>query len=167
MAREYVFVDEWEVEAPQEEVFRALADARTYPDWWRPVYIGVEGDDEPSLGCATRHHFKGVLPYTLRTRSQIVEYDPPHSFKVRVEGDLTGQGTWTLTPRDGKVHVRFDWIVIADRPLLRALTPILRPVFRFNHNWSVKRAIAGLEPYARGRSEAAAVPATTTRAASR
>ena len=39
--------------------------------------------------------------------------------------------------------------MIADRPLLRYLTPVLRPVFRWNHNWSVKRAIEGLEPYAR------------------
>jgi hypothetical protein len=41
--------------------------------------------------------------------------------------------------------------VIADRPLLRYLTPILRPLFRWNHDWSVKRAIEGLEPYARSR----------------
>ena len=47
--------------------------------------------------------------------------------------------------------MRFDWRVIADRPLLRYLTPVLRPVFRWNHNWSVKRAIEGLEPYARSR----------------
>jgi hypothetical protein len=41
--------------------------------------------------------------------------------------------------------------VIADRPLLRYLTPVLRPLFRWNHDWSVKRAIEGLEPYARSR----------------
>ena len=41
--------------------------------------------------------------------------------------------------------------MIADRPLLRILTPVLRPVFRWNHNWSIKRAIEGLEPYARAR----------------
>jgi hypothetical protein len=39
--------------------------------------------------------------------------------------------------------------VFADRPLLRYLTPILRPFFRYNHDWSVERAIEGLEPYAR------------------
>jgi uncharacterized protein YndB with AHSA1/START domain len=164
MAREYVFLDEWDVDAPQEAVFTALADARTYPQWWRPVYIEVEGECAPAPGCATRQHFKGFLPYTLRTTSEIVAYSPPESFEVRVEGDLTGRGRWTLTPRDGKVHIRFDWTVFADRPLLRILTPILRPLFRFNHDWSVKRAIEGLEPYARGRSEAAA-PATATRGA--
>ena len=50
MAKEYVFLDEWDVDAPQEAVFNALADARTYPDWWKPVYIEVEGDREPGHG---------------------------------------------------------------------------------------------------------------------
>jgi hypothetical protein len=45
--------------------------------------------------------------------------------------------------------VRFDWTVHADRALLRTLTPLLRPVFRWNHNWAIARAMAGLEPYAR------------------
>jgi uncharacterized protein YndB with AHSA1/START domain len=149
MSKEYVFQDEWDVDAPQEAVFQALADARTYPEWWKPVYIEVEGDCEPAIGCTTKQHFKGRLPYTLRTTSELVAYQPPNSFAVKVVGDLTGSGLWTLTPRDGKVHIRFDWTVIADRPLLRALTPVFRPVLRWNHNWSVKRAIEGLEPYAK------------------
>jgi uncharacterized protein YndB with AHSA1/START domain len=48
MAGEYVFIDEWDVDAPQEAVFEALADARTYPEWWTPVYIDVEG---PGRAC--------------------------------------------------------------------------------------------------------------------
>jgi hypothetical protein len=39
VAKEYVFVDEWDVDAPQEAVFEALADARTYPVGWTPVYF--------------------------------------------------------------------------------------------------------------------------------
>jgi uncharacterized protein YndB with AHSA1/START domain len=137
------------VDAPQEAVFEALADARTYPEWWKPVYISVEGDCEPEVGCITHQEFKGQLPYHLKTRSEIVRMERPHEFEARVVGDLTGKGVWRLSPRDGRVHIRFEWTVTADRPLLRYLTPILRPVFRWNHNWSVKRAIEGLEPYAR------------------
>jgi uncharacterized protein YndB with AHSA1/START domain len=152
MAREYAFLDEWDVDAPIEVVFDALADARTYPDWWTPVYIDVQADGPPEVGSASRQHFKGRLPYTLRTVSEIVRIDPPHELEVKVDGDLTGRGVWTLSERDGRVHVRFDWRVHADRPLLRVLTPVLRPVFRWNHNWSVKRAIQGLGPYARLRA---------------
>jgi len=152
MASEYVFIDEWDVDAPQAEVFTALADASTYPDWWKPVYIEVDTDGPPETGRVSNQHFKGRLPYTLRTKSEIVRYEPPNEFAVEVVGDLTGKGIWTLTPRDGGVHVHFDWRVIADRPLLRYLTPVLRPVFRWNHNWSIKRAVEGLEPYARTRA---------------
>lgn len=150
MASEYVFLDQWDVDAPQEEVFRALADASTYPLWWKPVYIEVEADGPPEVGCKSRQHFRGILPYTLRMTSEIVRYEPPRELEVSAVGDLTGGGVWTLTETaEGKVHVRFDWRVSADRPLLRYLTPVLRPVFRQNHNWSVRRAIEGLEPYAR------------------
>lgn len=153
MADEYVFLDEWDVDAPREAAFGALADARTYPEWWTPVYIEVSGACEPALGCSTRQHFKGKLPYTLKTTSEIVTYDRPNHFEVKVVGDLSGKGVWTLTPNDdGTTHIRFDWTVFADRPLLRILTPVARPIFRWNHNWSAARAAEGLEPYARKRA---------------
>ena len=98
MADEYVFIDEWDVDAPQDEVFDALADARTYPEWWRPVYIAVEADSRPQVGCVSRQEFKGRLPYHLKTRSEIVRLERPREFEVSVVGDLTGKGIWTLTP---------------------------------------------------------------------
>jgi mannose-6-phosphate isomerase-like protein (cupin superfamily)/uncharacterized protein YndB with AHSA1/START domain len=146
--REYVFVDEWDVAAPPEATFDALADARTYPEWWRPVYLGVDAEGPPALGKVSSQHFKGRLPYHLRTRSRIVELEPPRVVAAEVEGDLRGHGRWTLTPTAGGTHVRFDWRVYADRPLLRVLTPLLRPAFRWNHNWAIARAMEGLEPYA-------------------
>jgi uncharacterized protein YndB with AHSA1/START domain len=158
VAREYVFIDEWDVRAPVEEVFDALADARTYPAWWRPVYLAVDADGPPEIGRASRQHFKGRLPYTLKTTSTIVRLDRPRVVEAEVEGDLSGRGIWTLTePEEGLVHVRFDWRVNADRPFIRYLTPVLRPLFRWNHDWAIARAMEGLEPYAQGlaRSQAA------------
>jgi len=159
----YRFVDKWDVAAPPEAVFDALADARTYPQWWRPVYLGAQADGPVAVGTASEQHFKGRLPYHLHTRSVIVELDPPRRVTAVVEGDLRGRGTWTLTPTAAGTHVRFDWQVYADRKLLRTLTPVLRPLFRWNHNWAIARAIDGLEPYARrvaaaGRSDAGAGP---------
>ena len=78
----------------------------------------------------------------------IAELDPPHKVTAVVDGDLRGRGTWTLTPTADGTHVRFDWQVHADRKLLRVFTPVLRPIFRWNHNWAIARAIDGLEPYA-------------------
>jgi len=72
-----------------------------------------------------------------------------HAPDADVVGDLTGRGLWTLTPRDGGTDIQFDWRVIADKPILRLLTPVLRPLFRWNHAWAIARAREGLEPYAR------------------
>jgi uncharacterized protein YndB with AHSA1/START domain len=158
-SREYVFVDEWDVAAPRESVFAALADARSYPTWWKPVYLDVESEGEPQVGRESRQHFKGRLPYHLRTRSRITRLEPPSVIAADVDGDLRGTGLWTLTENaDGGTHVRFDWRVYADRLLLRLLTPVLRPALRWNHAWAIARAREGLEPYAR----AAAAPVPTT-----
>jgi uncharacterized protein YndB with AHSA1/START domain len=149
LMRPYVFVDEWDVAAPPESVFAAIADARTYPQWWRPVYLDVDADGPAELGKESRQHFKGRLPYHLHTRSRVVALDPLQTVTAEVDGDLRGRGTWTLTPTAAGTHVRFDWQVHADRRLLKALTPVLRPLFRWNHNWAIARAMEGLEPYAR------------------
>jgi uncharacterized protein YndB with AHSA1/START domain len=149
MASEYVFIDEWDVDAPIEAVFDALADPRTYPEWWTPVYQQVDAPGPPAAGSVSKQRFKGRLPYVLTMNSEIVRLERPREFEIRVNGDLTGRGVWTLEERGGRVHVRFDWRVIADRTLLRVLTPVLRPVFRWNHAYAIGRAMAGLEPYAR------------------
>jgi hypothetical protein len=117
------------------------------------------------LGKESRQHFKGRLPYHLHTRSTITRLEPPLVVQGDVEGDLRGRGIWTLTPTaTGGTHVRFDWSVFADRKLLRTLTPVLRPLFRWNHNWAIARAMEGLEPYARGTAEAAAAETVAIRA---
>jgi uncharacterized protein YndB with AHSA1/START domain/mannose-6-phosphate isomerase-like protein (cupin superfamily) len=150
-SREYKFVDEWDVAAPPEAVFDAISDARTYPQWWRPVYIDVDAEGEAVLGKTSRQHFKGRLPYHLHTESTIVRLEPPHVVEADVVGDLRGHGKWTLTPTERGTHVRFDWEVFADKKLLKLLTPILRPAFRWNHAWAIARAIEGLEPFAQRR----------------
>ena len=63
--------------------------------------------------------------------------------------------TPTLASEHGRVS-RLTTRRPPDRALLRYLTPILRPLFRHNHNWSIKRAIEGLEPYAK--TQAASPP---------
>jgi uncharacterized protein YndB with AHSA1/START domain/quercetin dioxygenase-like cupin family protein len=161
---EYLFVDEWDVAAPPQAVFEALSDARTYPRWWTPVYLDVDADGPPTLGKVSRQHFKGRLPYHLNTESTITRLEPPHVVEGDVTGDLRGRGTWTLTPTASGTHVRFDWRVFADRKLLRLLTPVLRPVFRWNHNWAIARAMEGLEPYARGTAESAGAETVAVRA---
>ena len=98
MADEYVFIDEWDVEAPQEAVFDALADARTYPGVVAARLHRGRGGLRARGRLRVTQEFKGRLPYHLNTRSEIVRLERPREFEVSVVGDLTGKGIWTLTP---------------------------------------------------------------------
>ena len=148
---EYVFTDEWDVAAAPEDVFDTLADGTTYPQWWKPVYIDVREQDG-----YTHQHFKGRLPYHLRTRTKTTHSERPYTLQGETDGDLRGTGLWTLTPTGHGTHVRFDWRVQADRRLLRILSPVLRPALRWNHNWAIARAVDGLEPYVQKRAKVVA-----------
>src|ERR1700677_912001 len=152
MAREFVFIDEWHVQAPIESVFEAVSDIRTYPDWWNPVYREVEAPGPPALGSVSSVAIKGRLPYQLKFKFEIVRLNPPCEYEVRAQGDLSGRGIWTLTPSANAVHIRFDWRVTADRFLLRILSPLMWPLLRWNHNWCIVRAKEGLQRYLQNRT---------------
>lgn len=94
----YVFIDEWDVDAPIDATFDAIADARTYPHWWRPVYLEVEAGGPPGVGSVSHQRFKGRLPYTLQLTSKVTRLERPTEIEVDVDGDLSGHGHWTLTP---------------------------------------------------------------------
>jgi quercetin dioxygenase-like cupin family protein len=62
-SREYVFVDEWDVAAPPEATFQAIADGSTCPEWWRPVYLDVDADGPPAPGTGDATALQG--PFAL------------------------------------------------------------------------------------------------------
>ena len=150
LQRPYEFVDEWDVAAPPEAVFDALADARTYPQWWSPVYIDVDDRRAGRARQQSRQHFKGRLPYHLHTRSRIVALERPRSVTADVDGDLRGRGIWTLTPTATAAPTcASTGACTPTAACSSSLTPLLRPALRWNHAWAIARAMEGLEPYAR------------------
>jgi uncharacterized protein YndB with AHSA1/START domain len=137
----YSIVTTWRVHASIEEVAEILTDLQALPQWWPAVYLAVDElapGDASGLGKEVGLLTKGWLPYTLRWQFRVIELDLPHRIVISPRGDFTGRGAWTLR-QDGPVAVaRYDWQVEARKPLLRALTWLLRPVFTANHNWAMR-----------------------------
>jgi hypothetical protein len=42
-------------------------------------------------------------------------------------------------------EVTYDWQIRAEKPLLRWLTPVLRPLFSFNHEWAMRKGEESLK----------------------
>jgi hypothetical protein len=120
-----------------------LGDALSLPRWWPSVYLAVRelapGDPKTRIGRELELDTKGWLPYTLRWRFRITESHHPHGWTLRASGDFEGQGVWTLQQDGQDVDVTYDWRVRAHKPLLRALSFVLKPIFALNHRWAMAR----------------------------
>jgi hypothetical protein len=46
---------------------------------------------------------------------------------------------WTFTQDGGVVDVVYDWRISAEKPLLRKLSFLLKPLFEANHRWAMAR----------------------------
>jgi len=104
------------------------------------VYLGVEElrpPDAAGLGRRVRLHTKGWLPYTLTWEFELVESRYPYGYTLVASGDFDGRGVWTFEQDHEFVDVTYDWRLSAEKPLLRSLSFLLKPVFEANHSWAM------------------------------
>jgi hypothetical protein len=147
-AHEFRIVTAWRVQATAHEVAAVLTDAEALTRWWGQVYLTVAviaPGDAAGIGRKVSVLSKGWLPYRIRWTGELVVADMPRSWSIRATGDLNGMGVWTLTEAAGWTEAVYDWRVSADRPLFRLLSPILSPVFAWNHRWAMARGEEGLQ----------------------
>src|SRR6266404_1425617 len=45
----------------------------------------------------------------------------------------------TFEPDGPFVNVTYDWTIRANKPIIEKLSFLLKPIFRSNHNWTMKR----------------------------
>lgn len=144
----YHFIDRWRVEGDIKEVADILEDALSLPQWWGSVYFDVkeiEPGGEHGIGKLISLCAGGWLPYTLHINFLTVESRYPRGFSMDATGDLEGKGIWTFAPDGPFVNVVYDWTIRANKPIIEKLSFLLKPIFRSNHNWSMKRGEESLK----------------------
>ena len=147
---EYHFVTEWLIEAKQEEIYRTLEKVEDLPRWWPSVYLDlriIEPGQPGGIGKVVELFTKGWLPYTLRWKFRVTASNFPTGFSLEAFGDLEGQGIWTFTPQpDGKTcRVTYDWRIAAEKPLLKYLSFLFKPLFAANHHWAMAKGEQSLK----------------------
>jgi hypothetical protein len=125
-----------------------LGDPLALPRWWPSVYLDVwqvRPPDENGVGGRVKLHTKGWLPYTLRWQFEIVESRYPNGFTLIATGDFDGRGAWTFEQNGPFVDLTYDWRLRAEKPLLRNLSFLLKPIFEANHRWAMERGEESLK----------------------
>ncbi len=139
-SNQYHFVTRWRVEGTAQEIYKLLSRATDLPRWWPSVYLEVSEiapGDEAGVGKVVKLHTRGRLPYTLRWQFRVTEACYPFGYSLEAWGDVVGRGKWKFTQDGPWVDIAFDWNIRANKPLLRYLSAIFKPIFAANHRWAM------------------------------
>jgi uncharacterized protein YndB with AHSA1/START domain len=138
-ANVYHFEDKWRVPFPAEKVWEVLSRPEEYPRWWRGVYLSAEpldGSESKRVAVVA----KGRLPYKLRFTIETLRLEKPRLIEFRATGDfVTDVSRWVLQPEGEGTTVTLEWNPRVEKLLVKILSPILKPIFRWNHDWTMKR----------------------------
>lgn len=159
-SNDYRFTTHWRVPGTIEQVADIIGDAPSLVRWWPSVYLEVKqlsAGDKNGLGKVIDLYTKGWLPYTLRWQFRVTEVNYPHGFSLRAWGDFVGEGIWTFEQDGDWVNVIYVWKVQADKPLLKHLSFLMKPIFSANHRWAMEMGEKSLKlELARHRAQTAA-----------
>jgi hypothetical protein len=155
-SNDYHFVTSWRIAATPAEISDVLADAPALSRWWPSVYLEIRevapGNDDSGLGKVVELWTKGFLPYTLRWQFTVTESSPPTGFRLEATGDFVGRGIWTLAATRGASDpdgpltiVTYDWLIVAEKGILKRLSLVMKPIFAANHHWCMRRGEASLK----------------------
>lgn len=157
----YHFITRWQVAATPEDVYRTLEDVEALARWWPSVYLDVkvlEKGQSGGVGKVVELYTKGWLPYTLRWKFRVTHSEFPMGFSLEAFGDFVGQGIWTFVSTGSGTSVTYDWQIEAEKPLLKNLSWLLKPIFSMNHEWAMRKGLASLELELRRRKGDKTVP---------
>jgi Polyketide cyclase / dehydrase and lipid transport len=147
-SNDYRFFTRWRVRSTVQEVSEILGDASDLARWWPSVYLEVEvlePGDARGIGKVAALYTKGWLPYTLRWKFRVTASDAPRGFSLEAFGDFVGRGVWTFTQDGEMVNVTYDWSIRADKPVLKYLSFLMKPLFSANHRWAMARGEESLK----------------------
>jgi len=146
-ANYYIFTDKFTVPCDAATAYNYISDIEDYPRWWGKVYkkiIKLKNVPAGQPGAKYAVTVGGFLPYTLTIENEVTSVEKPHLIRFDADGDLQGKGAWTFREIAGGTEVTFDWRVAANKKLIRVFSFLLKPLFKANHAFCVRKAKEGM-----------------------
>jgi hypothetical protein len=151
-SNQFYFSEYWTFpDASPDEVWAVIADPKLTSKWWHGVYLESQPLDsnyaKPYVGLQTRVVARGFLPYKVKFITQAEKLQPGKLIEVKTVGDFEGIWRAIISKEVRGTRVDIDWTVTVQKPFIRLLSPILKPLFAWNHYWTTPRGEAGLRVY--------------------
>lgn len=146
MTPDFVLVSRWHIAAPVQTVWAALADPQGWPHWWphvRSVRL-LRGGNADDIGSLRRIEWGSALGYGITLDVSTTRIVKSREIEGHARGDLEGVGLWRIEADGDVTRVTYRWAVSLQRPWMRRLLPLLRPVFAWNHHAVMRAGARGL-----------------------
>jgi hypothetical protein len=146
----YTFHSTWNLAAPQSKVWQTLTTTPFDWDKWWPELKDVrnmrlvKGLSGTTFSCT----WQSPTGYRLKSDITIGEIVDKRQVTLQAEGDLRGTVTCQLSePSAGHTRIEIDWRVQTTKRWMNYLTPLLKPVFIYNHHAVMRSGEQGLQNY--------------------
>ncbi len=149
MSNQYQFLSRWRVEGTCGEVADILGDPLALPRWWPSVYLDVEELRAARRAWARPPHAPAHqrLP-AVHARLGLRGHRDALSVRVHARRERRLRRPRRVDLRAGR-HASststYDWRLTAEKPLLRNLSFLLKPVFEANHRWAMAQGERSLK----------------------
>lgn len=150
------FVSRWQLAVGQETVWDTLVDFKSWPEWWsglQSVEETAPGDDN-GIGQRATSRWRGPVGYTIEFEIETVEREHLKSLKGKATGEMSGFGTWHISPiadleQPDRIwtQVVYEWQVVATRKWMQLLNPVARPIFVYSHDHVMEAGAEGIAEY--------------------
>ncbi len=147
---QYHFETNWRLRGTEAEIYQILDNVNELPRWWPSVYLDInvieKGTDE-GVGKVVELYTKGFLPYTLSWQFRTTEKRFPNHLALEAFGDFKGTGVWTIKQEMDSDYckVHYDWKITAEKPILKKMSFLLKPIFSANHHWAMQKGEESLK----------------------
>jgi hypothetical protein len=135
-------VSHWRLRARPEDVWAVLTQPECWPQWWPQVQAAQDLGEQ-----RRRMVWQAPLGYRLVVELEVTESLAPQRLRAQSRGDLQGEGIWLLREHAPYTDVTYLWRVQLPAGWMRALAPVLAPLYRWSHDRVMRAGGEGLARY--------------------
>lgn len=142
----YSFRMIWRFDAPIEKVWEMINHPEQWPKWWKNCknVERLREGEKGGVGAVRRFTMQTQLPYRLVFSITSTRSEKPRLLAGDAEGNLAGRVLWQLSQEGPITTVRYNWDVRPTKAWMSLLSPVLRPIFMWNHRSMMRNAGKGL-----------------------
>jgi hypothetical protein len=146
--KKYSLTSTWRFNAAPEQIWAALIDPETWPQWW-PSLTAAEGKlgGDGHVGASSNLTFRAPLGYPLKMTITITSINPMHQIDFTSQGDLLGSGDMQMSTLKGITTLNIHWNVATTKPWMNHFGSLLSLPFQLSHAAVMSSGEQGLQRY--------------------